>query len=95
MSYSLRRAGSYAAVIFTTPGDVYTFRLPIAILYLSIIAIYRLPYCAHRGFGWRIFIGYMTFRCIPFAIIVFYWSEISRPIFTLSSTMRSFLHILR
>jgi len=39
--------------------------------------------------------GYIASRCICFAIIVFYMSEIYCPIFTLSSTMPSVLHILR
>jgi len=38
--------------------------------------------------------GYLTCRCICFAIMVFYRSEIYCPIFTLSSTMPSVLHIL-
>ena len=39
--------------------------------------------------------GYIACCCICFAIIVFSMSEIYRPIFTLSNTMPSVLHILR
>jgi len=39
--------------------------------------------------------GYVPCRCICFAIIVFYMSEMYCRIFTLSSTMPSVLHILR
>jgi len=72
-------------------------------IYLSAIAIYRMPHSPHicsalrfchilqYGLGFR----YLACRCISFAIIVFYRSEIYRLIFTLSSTMPSVLHILR
>jgi hypothetical protein len=43
---------------------------------------------------YRLRFGYIACRCICFAIIIFYMSEIYCPIFTLSSTMPSVLHIL-
>jgi len=39
-------------------------------------------------------VGYITFHCICFAIIVYYWSEIYSPIFTVSSTMPSVSSIM-
>ena len=51
-----------------------------------------LKFCYLSQYGLRF--GYIACRCICFAIIVFYKSEIYCPIFTLSSTMPSVLHIL-
>jgi len=50
--------------------------------------------CCHL-LQYRLHFGYMACRCICFAIIVFYRSEIYCPICTLCSTMPSVLHILR
>jgi hypothetical protein len=45
--YTLRRGCSYSAAVHTTPGDVYVLLWPIATLYLSVIAIYRMPHSPH------------------------------------------------
>jgi len=68
-----------------------------------VIAIYRIPHSPHLCMVLRcchllqysLRFGYIACRCICFAIIVFYRAEIYCPIFTLSSTMPSVLHILR
>jgi hypothetical protein len=101
--YTLRRGCSYAVGVHTTPGNVYACLRPIATFYLFAIAIYRIPHsphlCSALRFGhilqYSLRFGYLTCRCICFAIIVFYRSEIYRLIFTLSSTMPSVFHILR
>jgi len=67
------------------------------------IAIYRMPHSPHICWVLRcchllqysLRFGYMACCCICFAIIVFYRFEIYCPIFTVSSTMPSVLHILR
>jgi len=102
--YTHHRGCSHAVAIHTTPGDVYAFLRPIATFYLSAIAIiYRMPHSPHICLALRLChilqyslrFGYLACRCICFAIIVFYRSEIYSPIVTLSSTMPSVLHILR
>jgi len=71
-------------------------------IFLSAIAIYRMPHSLHICLAVRfrhilqysLRFVYIACRFICFAIIVFYRSEIYSPIFTLSSTMPSVLHIL-
>jgi len=100
--YTLRRGCRYAVAVHTTPGDIYACLQPIATFYLSAIAKYRMPHSPHICWALRIChilqyslrFGYLACGCICFAIIVFYWSHIYSPIFTLSSTMPSVLHIL-
>ena len=101
--YTLRKGCSYAEAVYTTPGDVHAFLRLSATLYLPPIAIYRRPHssdicfvlrCCHL-FQYSLRFRYIACRCICFAIIVFYRSPIYCPIFTLSSTMPSVLHILR
>jgi hypothetical protein len=92
---TIRRGCSYALAVHTTPANVYAFLRPIATFHLSTIAIYRMPHspliclalriCHIMQYSLRF--GYLACRCICFAIIVFYRSEIYRPIFSLSSTM--------
>ena len=102
MCYTLRSGWSYAVAVYTTPHDVYAFLRPIATFYLSAIAIYRMPHSSHvcltlrfcQLLQYSLRLGYIACRCICFAIIVFYTSEIYCPIFKLSSTMPSILHIL-
>jgi len=68
-----------------------------------LIAIYRMPHSPTICLVWRwchllqysLRFGYIACHCICFAIIIFYWSEIYCPSFTLSSTMPTVLHILR
>jgi len=68
-----------------------------------LIAICRMPHSPHicsvlRGYHvlqYSLHLGDIAWRCICFAIIVFYRSEIYCQIFTLSSTMPSVLHMLR
>jgi len=101
--YTLRRGYIYAVAVHTMPGDVYAFLRPIATFYLTAIGIYRMPHSPHICLALRfchilqysVRFGYLACRCICFAIIVFYRSEIYSPIFTLSITMPSVLHILR
>jgi len=101
--YTLRRGCSYAVALYPMPGDVSAFLRLSATLNLSAIAIYRMPHlphiCSALRFGhiyqYSLRFEYITCRCISFAIIVFYMSEIYSPILTLSSTMPSVLHILR
>jgi len=101
--YTLCRGCIYAAPVHTTPGDVYAFLRPIATFYLFAIAIYRMPQLPHICLALRfchilqysLRFWYLTCRCICFAIILFYRSEIYSPICTVSSTMPTFLHILR
>jgi len=101
--YTLYRGCSHAVPGYTMPGDVYTFLQLIATFYLSAIAIYRMPHLPHICLALRfchmlqysLRFGYITYHCICFAIIVCYRSEIYSPIFTLSSTMPSVLHIVR
>jgi len=103
LCYTLRRGCSYSVAVCTTPGDVYAFLWPIATFYLSAIAIYWMPHSPHICLTLRfchilqysLRFGYLACHCICFAIIIFYRSEIYIPIFTLSSTMPSVLHILR
>jgi len=62
-----------------------------------VVAIYRMPHSPQRRLVLRychllhcsLRCGFITCRCICFAITVFYRSEIYCPIFTLSSTMPS------
>jgi len=101
-NYTLRRGCTYAAAVDTTPGDVYALVWPSAIFYLSALAIYQMPHSAYICLALRschllqysLRFGYIDCRCICFASIVFYWSEIYCLIFTLSSTIPSVLHIL-
>ena len=103
MCYTLRRGRSYAVAVHTTPEDVYASLWPIARFYLSAIAVYRMPHLLHLCSALRFWhllqyslrFGYLACRCICFAIIVFYRSEIYSLICTLSGTMPSVLHILR
>jgi len=68
-----------------------------------LITIYRMLHSPHiclvlrccHLLQYSLGFGYIACRCICFAIIVFYRSEICCPIFTLSSDMPSVLHILR
>jgi len=100
--YTLHRGSSYSLNIHTMPGDVYAFLWPSATFFLSTIAIYQTPHSIHISLALRwchllqytLRFGYIACRCICFNIIIFYRSEIYCPIFTLSSTMPSVLHIL-
>jgi hypothetical protein len=97
------RGRSYAIAIYTTPDDVYASLWLSATFYLSAIGIYRMLHLPQICFALRchhlvlysLCFEYITYLFICFAIIVFYTSEIYCPIFTLSSTMPSVLHILR
>ena len=100
--YTLRQGSSYAAADYATPGDVYAFLRPNATFHLAAIAIYRMLLSPHICFGLRcchllqysLCFGYFACCCICFSIIIFYMSEIYCPIFILSSTMPSVLHIM-
>jgi len=91
-----------AVAVDTMPGDVYAFLQPSATCYFSGIAIDRMPPSHHICLALRcrhvlqysLHFRYIACRCICFAIIVFFRSEIYCPIFTLSTTMPSVLHIL-
>jgi len=104
VGYTLRRGCSYAVAVHTTPSNVYSFLRPIATFYLSAIGIiYQMAHSPHICLAFRfchilqysLRFGYLACHCICFAIIVFYRFKIYSPIFTLSSTMPSVLHILR
>jgi len=84
------------AMVMPFSGRVPHFTSPL-------IAIYRMPdsphicivlRCCHL-LQYSLRFGYIACHCIRFAIIVLYRSEIYCPLFTLSSTMPSVLHILR
>jgi len=100
--YTLCSGCSYAIAVYTTPCDVYAFLRTSATFYLSTIAIYWMPHSPYirlalrfcRLLQYSLRLRYIAWRCICFAIIIFYRSEIYFPIFTLSSTMPSVLHIL-
>jgi len=92
--YTFRRGCSYSVAVYTTPGDVYAFLLPIAPLYLSAIAMYLMPHSPHVYLALRFCFEYHACGCTCLAIIVFHRSETYTPIFTLSITMPSVLHIL-
>ena len=99
---TVRRGSSYAVAVYTMPGDVYAILRLSATFCVSAIAIYRMPPFPHICLAWSyrnlwqnsVHFGYIACRCICFAIIVFYRSEIYCSILTLSSTMPSVLHIL-
>ena len=101
--YPLHRGCSYAAAVYTTPGDVYALLRPSATLYLSSIITYRMLHSLHICLALRCGhllqsshpFGYITCHCIFFSIIVSYTTEIYCAILTLSTTMISVLHILR
>jgi len=103
LCYTLCQACSNAAAIYTPPDDVYAFLWLSATFYLSATTIYQMQHSPHICLAcrcchllqYRLRFRYIACRCICFAIIVFYSSEIYCPIFTLSTTMRSVLHILR
>jgi len=88
--YTLRMDCSYGVAVYTKPGDVYAFLRPIAtcctLIYVQLGDCHVLQYSLR--------FGYIACRCISFASIVFYMSEIYCQIITLSSTMSSVLHIL-
>jgi len=100
--YTFHRHSSYAVAIYIMPGNVYAFLLPRATFYLSTIAICWMLHTSHICSVWRcghllqyrFLFRYITCRCICFAIIVIFRSEIYCPIITLSSTIHSVLHIL-
>jgi len=100
--YTLLRGCGYAVDIYRTLGVVYAFLRPVATVYLSGIAIYRIPHLPHICLGLRfcqilqysLRFGYIACCCICFAIIVFYRSEIYSLIFTLSSNRKLFLYIV-
>jgi hypothetical protein len=85
-----------------TPGDVDAFLRPSATFFLSAIAISQMLHSPHMCLAVRlchlleysIRFGYITCHWICFPIIVFYRSGIYSPLFTLSSTMPSILHIV-
>jgi len=100
--YTLCRGCSYVVAVDTTPGDIYAFLWPCAILYHSVIAIYRKLHSPHICFAWRcchllqynLCWEYIACCCICFAIIEFSRSAIYCRMFALSTTMPSVLHIL-
>ena len=101
LCYTLRRGRSRTVAIYTMPGDVHVFLRLRATFYLSAIAIYRMPHLPHLCLTLRfchmlqysIRFRYIACRCICFAIIIFYMSEIYSPLFTLFSPIPSVLHI--
>jgi len=108
--HTLRSCCSCAVAVHTMPDNVYAFLRPIATFHLSAFEIYRMPHSPHicvalqfcHIMQYSLRFGYLAWRCICLAIIVFYVasnvfyrSEIYSSICTLSSTMPSVLHILR
>jgi hypothetical protein len=102
MCYTLRKGYSYAVAVNLSPVDVYAFLHPRDTFYLSAIPINAMPHMSITCFSSIIvhivryilrFI-FIACQCICCASIVFYRSAIYCPIFSLSSTMPSHLHIL-
>lgn len=101
--YSLCIGCCYIFTGYTKCGNIYNFFLRCDQLYLSAVAIYwmvhlphiclALRYCHILQYSLRF--GYISFHCSCFAIVVFYRSEVSCRIFTLSSTIPAVLHIPR
>ena len=102
MCYTLRRGCNYAVAVNMTPGNVHAYLRPSATFLLSPVAIYRMLHSPHLYLALRcchllqssLHFGYIACLCSCLVIILFYRTEISCPIFTLSSTMTLVLQIL-